>query len=263
MSAGDVVVVKCGGSVLGDRGAADAFAKQISALHNEGVQLVVVHGGGPQIGEMLIGLGKEPQFIDGLRATDAETLDVVRTVLWGMVNRQLVGALLGQAVHAFGMSGEDGATIVARQRDPRLGFVGDVASVNRSLIDQLLSDGALPVIATLGVDSTGQAYNINADTAAGAIAGALQARKLVLLTDVPGLLADVSDRSSVIESIASRELEQLVSAGALTGGMIPKATACLDALHAGVPVVQMVDGSDIHALAAAVAGEKYGTTVTS
>jgi acetylglutamate kinase len=209
---------------------------------------VVVHGGGPQIGELMARLGKEPEFHEGLRVTDAETLDIARMVLVGKINSDIVSSINVHGPIAVGLSGEDAALIVAGARDPQLGFVGDVASVNPYIIERLLAESLIPVVSTIGADPTGQAYNINADTVAGAIAASLDAEKVIYLTDVPGLLGEVGDPSSLIGRVTSGELEAMIDGGALEGGMLPKIRACLHALAGGVRSAHLLDGRVPHVL---------------
>ncbi len=246
---GRVVVVKYGGNAMGsDGGSLADFAGDIALLVAVGIRVVVVHGGGPQIGALLARLGKETTFVDGLRVTDAETLDIARMVLVGSVNRELVGALNVAGAKAVGLSGEDARTITASPRAPELGFVGDIASVDPTLLEQLLADGIVPVVATIGVDATGQAYNINADTAAGAVATALRAEKLVYLTDVEGVRRDATDPATLASVLAVDELDQLVRTGAVNAGMIPKATSCSEAVRGGVGQAHVLDGRIPHVL---------------
>lgn len=246
---GTVVVVKYGGSAMSGEGndLAD-FAGDVALLVAVGIRVVVVHGGGPQIGALMTRLGKEPTFVGGLRVTDAETLDIARMVLVGAVNRDLVGALNVAGATAVGLSGEDARTIVVTPRDPRLGYVGDVERVDPQLLARLLDDGIVPVVATIGTDAAGQAYNINADTAAGAVAAALGAGKLVYLTDVEGVRRDAADPSSLASELRVEELEALVASGAVHTGMIPKATSCAAAVRAGVGQAHVLDGRVPHVL---------------
>jgi acetylglutamate kinase len=207
-------------------------------------------------------LGKVPEFRDGLRVTDAETLDIARMVLVGRVNRDIVSAINVHAPIAVGLSGEDAGFISATQRSPDLGFVGDVDQINAGIIEKLLAQELIPVVATIGSDR-GQAYNINADTAAGAIAMSLQAEKLVYLTDVEGIRADVDIPSSLISNITVTELRAMLSSGALTGGMIPKVRSCLDAVEGGVRQAHILDGRRPHALLLEIfTPEGVGTMVT-
>jgi acetylglutamate kinase len=245
---GKVVVVKYGGNALGGDDDLVRFAEDIVLMRMVGMRPVVVHGGGPQIGDMMQRLGKEPEFRDGLRVTDAETLDIARMVLVGKVNRELVAAINVHGPLAVGLSGEDAGLITASARAPELGFVGDVDTVNEGLLERLLAQDLIPVVATIGTDDTGQAYNINADTAAGAIAEAVRAEKLVYLTNIEGLRRDVDDPDSLIHTLSVDELEKMVADGRLEGGMIPKATSCARAVRGGVSRAHILDGRLPHAL---------------
>jgi len=240
------IVVKYGGNAMVDPDLAQRFAEDIVLLQAVGIRAVVVHGGGPQIGDLMDRLGKVPEFRDGLRVTDAETLDIARMVLVGKVNRDIVSAINVHAPIAVGLSGEDAGLITATERVGGLGFVGDVASVNPAIIERLLAENLIPVVSTIGADVDGQAYNINADAVAGAIAAALGAEKVIYLTDIAGLLRDVGDPSSLITRISAPELGQLVADGALSGGMIPKIDACLAALEGGVGSAHLLDGRVPH-----------------
>lgn len=245
---GAVVVVKLGGNAMVDPALATTFAEDIVLLRSVGLKPVVVHGGGPQIGELLGRLGKETEFVDGLRVTDAETLDVARMVLVGKVGRDIVGSINVHGAYAVGLSGEDGGLITAAPRDAALGFVGDVASVQPGIVERLLAEDMIPVVSTIGADAVGQAYNINADTVAGALAGALGAEKVVYLTDVPGLLTDVDDVSSIIARADVAAIEELIADGTIHGGMIPKVKACIEAVQAGARSAHMLDGRIPHVL---------------
>ncbi len=243
---GSTVVVKYGGNAMTDPALAESFAADVVLLHSVGIRVVVVHGGGPQIGELMDRLGKEPEFRDGLRVTDAETLDIARMVLVGKVNRDIVAAINTHGPLAVGLSGEDAGLIQAGRRDPALGFVGDVKKVNPAIVHSLLAEDLIPVVSTIGADLAGQAYNINADTVAGALAGALGAQKVIYLTDIAGLLRDVHDPASLIASTDTAEVAELIETGVLSGGMIPKIDACLEALAAGVPSAHLLDGRVPH-----------------
>jgi acetylglutamate kinase len=227
---------------------ATTFAEDVVLLRSVGLRPVVVHGGGPQIGELLGRLGKDTEFVDGLRVTDAETLDVVRMVLVGKVGREIVGAINVHGAYAVGLSGEDGGLITATARSAELGFVGDVESVQPGIVERLLAENMIPVISTIGVDRSGQAYNINADTVAGALAGALHAEKAIYLTDVSGLLADVDDPSSIIARASVSEVKALLADGTISGGMIPKVEACIQAVDSGAASAHMLDGRIPHVL---------------
>ncbi|MGI8684247.1 MAG: acetylglutamate kinase [Acidimicrobiales bacterium] len=243
-----VVVVKYGGNAIGDNESLAGFAQDVALMRSVGMRTVVVHGGGPQIGDLMARLGKVPEFREGLRVTDADTLDIARMVLVGKVNRDIVSAINVHGPLAVGLSGEDAGLITASARSPELGFVGDVASVNASIIERLLAEELIPVIATIGSDTEGQAYNINADTAAGAIAQALQAEKLVYLTNIEGLRKDVSDPDSLLSSVSVSDLDAMVADGSIVAGMIPKVASCVHAVRGGVGHAHILDGRTPHAL---------------
>jgi acetylglutamate kinase len=243
---GKVVVVKYGGNAMG----ADlsGFAEDVALLHSVGMRVVVVHGGGPQIGQLMARVGKEPTFVDGLRVTDADTLDLARMVLVGKVNRDIVRAVNVHGSLAVGLSGEDAHFLQARPRSPELGFVGDVEAVDATVVERMLSQDLVPVVATIGADRSGQSYNINADTAAGAVAVALGAEKLVYLTDVEGIRSDVADPASLLSTVSTDQLEDLVASGAITTGMVPKVASCVAAVRAGVGHAHVLDGRVPHVL---------------
>ncbi|MCU0269415.1 MAG: acetylglutamate kinase [Acidimicrobiales bacterium] len=260
---GSTFVVKYGGNAMTDPELALRFAEDVVLLHSVGIRTVVVHGGGPQIGELMRRLGKASEFRDGLRVTDAETLDIARMVLVGKVNRDIVSAVNRHGPIAVGLSGEDAGLIVAGERSPELGFVGDVEDVNPQIIERLLAENLIPVVSTIGSDLAGQSYNINADTVAGALAGALGAEKVLYLTDVPGLLRDVEDAESLIRHTTDTEIAELIEQGVVSGGMIPKVGACLDALEGGVGAAHMLDGRIPHVLLLEVFTDAgVGTMVT-
>jgi acetylglutamate kinase len=249
--AGQVVVVKYGGNALAgasDDDALSLFAEDVVLMRQVGMRPVVVHGGGPQISDLMNRLGKVAEFRDGLRVTDTETVDIVRMVLIGQVNPQLVAAINVHGALAVGVSGEDAGLIRASPRDPELGFVGDVESINPTILQSLLNDGFVPVVATIGTDAVGQAYNINADTVAGAIAEALGAEKLVYLTDIEGLRHVVDDPASLIRQTTPDELDQLMADGTIGGGMIPKVESCVHAVRSGVRRAHILDGRVPHVL---------------
>ncbi len=245
---GAIVVIKLGGNAIVDDEVMRTFAEDIVMLRSVGLHPVVVHGGGPQIGELLEKLGKKSEFRDGLRVTDEETLDVARMVLVGKVGRQILGHINMHGALAVGMSGEDGGLLQAKVRDPELGLVGDVESVQPAIVERLLAEDLIPVISSIGVDATGQALNINADTVAGALGGALKAEKVVYLTAVPGLLTDVDDPSSLVARATVEEIEAGIADGSINGGMVPKVRACIDAVNAGAVNAHMLDGRVPHVL---------------
>ncbi len=245
---GRTVVIKYGGHAMDDPALADLFAQDVVLMRLVGMNPVVVHGGGPQISDLMRRLGKEPEFVDGLRVTDAESVDIVRMALVGKVNREIVAALNQHGSLAVGLSGEDAGLIKVEMRDERLGFVGDVSSIDPSIVHKLVNEELIPVIATVGVDELGQAYNVNADTVAGAIALAMGAEKLVYLTDVAGLYADYGDESSLISQTDVDGLAAMLESGKADGGMIPKLESCLHALRGGVRRAHILDGRIPHAL---------------
>lgn len=249
--AGQIVVVKYGGNALAgahDEDALSVFATDVVLMRQVGMRPVVVHGGGPQISSLMERLGKHAEFRDGLRVTDAETIDIVRMVLSGQVNPAIVAAINLHGSLAVGLSGEDASMIRARQSDERLGFVGEVAQINPTILNDLVDDGFIPVVCTVGVDETGQAYNINADVVAGEIAEALRAEKLVYLTDIEGLRRDVDDPESLIRQTTPDELDALIDDGTIAGGMIPKVSSCVKAVRSGVRRAHILDGRIPHVL---------------
>ena len=248
--AGKSVVVKLGGAAI-DRKSDLALAQDVLLLRSVGVRCVLVHGGGPQVDAMLRRVGKEPEFRDGLRVTDAETLEIVRMVLVGKINRDLVAAINNQAGDepvAVGVSGEDAGLLTVTPADESLGFVGNVTDVRAELIHRLLDDGLTPVISTVGADAEGQPYNVNADEAARAIAVAMKAEKIVYLTAAPGLLEDVEDEYSLIPRLTSAELRERLQSPSVGKGMIPKLKACADAVDQGVNFAHIIDGRVQHSL---------------
>jgi acetylglutamate kinase len=249
--ASKVVVIKYGGNALAGASESDAlgsFAKDVALLHAVGIKPVVVHGGGPQISALMERLGKTPSFHNGLRVTDAETMEIVSMVLLGTVNPQLVSAINQHGAPAVGVSGQDANMFMVTSRDSALGFVGDITKVDATIVKQMLDDSQIPVVATLGTDNTGQAYNINADTAAGALAEALGAQKLVYLTDIAGVRADKDDQGSLLRQATTSQLRSLLGSGAIDGGMIPKIESCVAAIERGVFQAHILDGRIAHVL---------------
>ena len=241
-----VVVVKYGGHAMTDPALARHFADDVVLMRAVGLRPVVVHGGGPQISDLMERLGMKPEFRDGLRVTDAGSLDVARMVLVGKINRDIVSAVNVHGPLAVGLSGEDAGLILASARHPDLGFVGDVEAVNPHILERLLAEDLIPVVSTIGADLAGQAYNINADTVAGAIAEALGAEKVVYVTDVEGLLRDPADPATLISHTTPAELKAFVEDGTLSGGMIPKIAACVHAVENGVASAHILDGRVPH-----------------
>jgi acetylglutamate kinase len=248
--AGKSVVVKLGGAAI-DAELDRALAQDVLLLRSVGVRCVLVHGGGPQVNALMKRVGKEPEFRDGIRVTDAETLELVRMVLVGKINRDLVGTINRETSEepvAVGVSGEDGGLLTVTPRDSSYGFVGDVSHVRASVLHRLLDEGLSPVVSTIGADEAGQPYNINADEAARAIAVAMAAEKIVYLTAAPGLLEDVNDESSLIPRLTSAELREKIEDESVSAGMIPKLKACADAVDGGVGSAHIIDGRVPHSL---------------
>jgi acetylglutamate kinase len=257
---GKIVVVKYGGNALNgaaaangtvDGGVSDAlasFAQDVVLMRAVGILPVVVHGGGPQIGALMTRLGKVTEFRDGLRVTDAETLDIARMVLVGKVNRDIVSAINVHGPLAVGMSGEDANLITAAQSHVDLGFVGQVSEVDPTMLQRLVAEGIIPVVATIGADEAGQAYNINADTVAGALAEALRAEKLIFLTDVEGLRVVPDDPTTLIHQANLDVVAEILRGGGAVGGMKPKIEACAQAVRGGVDRAHILDGRVPHAL---------------
>jgi len=248
--AGKAIVVKLGGAAI-DRESDLALAQDVLLLRSVGVRCVLVHGGGPQVDVMLRRVGKEPEFRDGLRVTDAETLEIVRMVLVGKINRDLVSIINSQSGDepvAVGVSGEDAGLLTVTPADSAFGFVGNVTKVRAEVIHRLLDDGLTPVISTVGANADGHPYNVNADEAARAIAVAMKAEKIVYLTAVPGLLEDPADESTLIARLTAAELRDRIDHDSVGKGMIPKLRACADAVDQGVGFAHIIDGRVLHSL---------------
>jgi acetylglutamate kinase len=247
--AGRTVVVKYGGAAMKDSDLKDKVIRDLVFMSCVGIRPVLVHGGGPEINSWLEKLGIEPQFKDGLRVTDADTMDVVEMVLVGRVNKEIVSLIDQSGGKGVGLCGKDGNLIVARP-DGRegIGFVGEVSSVNVDILNTLVKSGYIPVISSVAADEEGQAYNINADTVAGEIAAALGAEKLILLTDTPGLLRDFTDPDSLIHQLDIPSARALIEDGTVSGGMIPKLTCCVRSLAQGVKAAHIIDGRLPHSL---------------
>jgi acetylglutamate kinase len=259
---GKVIVVKYGGAAMDRAGLAGSFAQDVALLQSAGITPVVVHGGGPQVTRMSEQLGIETTFVDGLRVTDAATLDVATMVLAGKLNKEVVGTLAGGGVRAVGLSGMDGGLLLARRRtEPDLGFVGEVVSVDVEVVRTLTERRFVPVVASIAVDETGQAYNVNADVVAAELAVAMQAEKLVFINDVPGLIGPAGDLMS--ELSAQQCLDLLGRDGVVEGGMIPKLESAVRSLRAGLSRVHLVDGRVEHALVLELfTPEGVGTMIT-
>lgn len=245
---GKIVVVKYGGNAMVNEQLKQQVMEDIALLWLIGVKVVLVHGGGPEISELMSKLGKKPEFVDGLRVTDKETVDIVQMVLAGKVNKSLVTLLQMKGGHAVGLSGMDGGIIEAKIKDERLGYVGEITKVRTKPITDLLEKNYIPVISTVASDHEGNAYNINGDTAAAYIAGALGAERLIMMTDIAGILRDKDDPSTLIPELTIEEAKELYKEGVISGGMIPKVDCCIEALHAGVQNVIIMDGRVPHSI---------------
>ena len=245
---GKILVVKYGGNAMLNEDLKRAVMGDMVLLRLIGVKVVLVHGGGPEISETLSALGKKSEFVDGLRVTDAETVGVVQMVLAGKVNKSLVSLIGSLGGKAMGLSGMDGQMLIAKQKDDVHGYVGEITEVNTAPILDLLEKGYIPVISTLATDAQGQSYNVNADTAAARIAGALGAESLITMTDIAGLLRDKDDPSSLIRALNVSEAPELMRSGVISGGMIPKVDCCIDAIRRGVKKVFIIDGRIPHAI---------------
>ena len=245
---GKIVVVKYGGNAMVNAELKHQVMEDIVLLWLIGIRVVLVHGGGPEISELMDRLGKKPEFVDGLRVTDRETVDIVQMVLAGKVNKGLVTLLERNGGNAVGLSGMDGKLIEAKMKNAALGYVGSITKINIQPVMDLLEKGYIPVISTIGCDDDGNAYNINGDTAAAWIAGALGAERLIMMTDIAGILRDPGDPSTLIPALTIPEATQLFQENVISGGMIPKVECCIDAIHMGVKKVIIMDGRVPHAI---------------
>jgi acetylglutamate kinase len=260
---GKVVVVKYGGNAMVNEQLKQQVMEDIVLLWLIGVKIVLVHGGGPEISELMSKLGKKAEFVDGLRVTDKETVDIVQMVLAGKVNKTLVNLLEMKGGRAVGLSGVDGRLIEAEIKDEKLGFVGEIKKIHIKPVIDLLANDYIPVISTVGCDRQGNTYNINGDTAAAHIAGALGAERLIMMTDIAGILRDKDDVSTLIPEITISKAQQLYNEGVVSGGMIPKLECCIDAIEKGVKNVVIMDGRVPHSiLMELLTNEGAGTMVT-
>ena len=245
---GKIVVVKYGGNAMINEQLKKQVMEDIALLSLIGIKIVLVHGGGPEISEMMSKVGKKAEFVNGLRVTDSETMDIAQMVLAGKVNKNLVNLLGTKGGKAIGISGMDGHLIEAKMKNELLGYVGEITKINIEPINDLLEKGYIPVVSTIGCDSEGNSYNINGDTAAAYIAGALHAERLIMMTDIAGLLRDVNDPTSLISEITVSEAKQLYKEGVISGGMIPKVDCCIEAIIEGVKKVIIMDGRVPHSI---------------
>ncbi len=256
---GTTMVIKIGGHAMVNEKVLEETIKDVLLLHYVGIKPVVVHGGGPEISEKMERLGIKPKFVEGLRVTDEQTMEVVEMVLDGKINSKIVTTFIRYGGKAVGLSGKDGLMLVARKKEMRmkrgdeevivdLGYVGETEYVNPQILDVLLDNGYIPVVSPVASDLAGKVYNLNADTVAGDIAAALKAKKLIMLTDVPGILRDPSDPSSLVRAMRVSELEEMMNSGIIAGGMKPKVEAVIRALRGGVEKAHVIDGSKPHAI---------------
>lgn len=260
---GKIVVVKYGGNAMINDKLKMQVMQDIALLQLIGVKIVLVHGGGPEINDIMNRLGKEAVFVDGLRVTDKETMDIVQMVLAGKVNKTLVNLLEKSGGKAMGISGMDGHLIESRIKDERLGYVGEIVKIHIEPVVDLLEKGYIPVISTIGCDKEGSAYNINGDTAAAFIAGALQAERLIMMTDIDGILRDKDDPSTLIPQLTISGARALYDEGIISGGMIPKVECCIEAINEGVNNVVILDGRVSHSILMELLTEEgAGTMVT-
>lgn len=261
---GRTVVIKYGGAAMTDPELRDMVASDIVLMKLVGVNPVVVHGGGPEISRLMERLGHQVEFYDGLRVTSDETMEIVKMVLVGKVNKELVSAINDHGRLAVGVSGEDARMITATQRDPRLGRVGDVTEIDTTVLVNLIDDGFIPVVATVAAGEDGGAFNVNADLVAGEIAAALSADKVIFLTDVDGLYADFEDKGSLISALAPDDAEEMLVNDRLAGGMVPKVAACVTALKGGVRRAHILNGTIPHAVLLEVyTDEGIGTMIAA
>tara|TARA_B110000971_G_scaffold43069_1_gene42515 strand:+ start:612 stop:1580 length:969 start_codon:yes stop_codon:yes gene_type:complete len=261
--AGQTIVVKYGGAAMIDEGLKKRVIQDLVLLSTVGIRPILVHGGGPEINTWLTKVGIEPKFKNGLRVTDAETMEIVEMVLVGKVNKSLVSLINVAGGKAVGICGKDGNTLRGKIRDPEWGFVGDVTSVDTSVLKQLVDAGYIPVVATVAMDAYGQALNVNADTAAGELAASIGAAKLILMTDVPGVCIDKDDPGSLIRTLSISETRDLVATNVIAGGMIPKVECCVKSIAQGVKSAHIIDGRAPHSLLLEIlTDEGAGTMIT-
>ena len=245
---GKIVVVKYGGNAMINEALKEQVMEDITLLHLIGVKVVLVHGGGPEISTLMTKVGITPTFVDGLRVTDKETVDIVQMVLAGKINKSLVSYLESKGAKAMGISGIDGKLIVAKQKNEKLGYVGEIEKINIKPVFDLLEKGYIPVVSTIATGENGETYNINGDTAAAYLAGALSAKRLIMMTDISGVLRDKDDPSTLIPEIKLSEAEELYKSGVISGGMIPKVDCCITAIKQGVKRVIIMDGRVPHSI---------------
>lgn len=260
---GKTVVIKYGGNAMINEELKMQVMQDIVLSWLIGIKIVLIHGGGPEISDLMGKLGKKSQFVDGLRVTDKETVDIVQMALAGKVNKSLVNLIEVAGGKGVGLSGVDGRLIEAKIRDERLGFVGDISKINPGILEDLINDGYIPVISTVGCDKSGNIYNINADSAAASIAGALKADRFILMTDIAGILENKDDEMTLIPEISISKARELIDDGVISGGMIPKVDCCIEAIKKGVENVVIMDGTVPHSiLMELLTDEGAGTMIT-
>ncbi len=245
---GKTIVVKYGGNAMNDEAVTTTILQDIAALKIVGVNPILVHGGGPEINKLLGRLGIEAQFKNGMRVTDEQTMEVAQMILCGKINKNIVGELNSMGVKAIGLCGKDSQLIKAEKLDPELGYVGKITEINAKLLEILAKDEFVPVIASIATDEAGNSYNVNADVAAAAIGAAMHAEKLLFLTDIDGIMAKRGDASSLIDRISIGELRKMIESGAVSGGMVPKANSCIDAIERGINSVFVLNGTLPHSI---------------
>lgn len=243
-----IIVVKYGGNAMKNEQLKMQVMEDIAHLSIIGIKIVLVHGGGPEVSEMMNRVGKKPEFVNGLRVTDEETMEIAQMVLAGKVNKSLVNFLGSKGAKAIGISGIDGGLIEAKMKNESLGYVGDITKINIEIVNDLLEKGYIPVISTIGCDKDGNSYNINGDTAAAHIAGSLKAERLIMMTDIAGIMRDLNDPDSLIPEITVAQAQKLYEEGVISGGMIPKVDCCIEAITEGVKKVIIMDGRVPHSI---------------
>ncbi len=258
------IVVKYGGNAMVNEELKRTVIKDIVLMKYVGMNPIIVHGGGPEISEMMMKLGKEPKFVDGLRVTDEQTMQITEMVLLGKINREIVSLINRYGINAIGVSGKDGNMMRAKQKDPRLGLVGEIEKVNIDFIKMISDKGYIPVISPIAFGKSGETYNINADEVAGRMASALEAKKLILITDVEGVMRNQADKNSIISHIRADEIEKYIEDRVISGGMIPKIKCCLDAVTNGVKRAHIIDGRKPHSILLEIFTKKgIGTMITN
>ncbi len=245
---GKTLVIKYGGNAMNDEAVTTTILQDIAALKIVGVNPILVHGGGPEINKLLSRLGIKPQFKNGMRVTDAATMEVAQMILCGKINKNVVGELNSMGVKAIGLCGKDSQLIKAEKLDSDLGYVGKITEINSKLLEILARDEFIPVIASIATDEQGNSYNVNADVAAAAIGAAMHAEKLMFLSDIDGIMADKDDSQSLIDRISVAELKKMIDSGAISGGMLPKAASCIDAIERGINSVFVLNGTLPHSI---------------